>query len=322
MNKSFLVTGGAGFIGSHIATYLLENGAKSVRILDNLSTGYIHNIQPLIDKYPNCSFIEGDISNLDICMTACAGVDVICHQAALGSVPRSVNDPLTSHISNVNGFLNMLLAAKNNNIRRFVYASSSAVYGDNTTLPKAEKYIGKPLSPYAVTKYVNELYSSVFTNLYDMECIGLRYFNIFGPRQDPNGQYAAVIPKFISTLISNGQPIINGDGTFSRDFTYIDNAVHANVLALTTTNSGAFGKVYNVAVGEQISINEMFGVIRTYLGSYVQPVYGPERPGYIPRSLADITEIVTDLNYSPRVKFSDGLILTLEHFTRVPAIPE
>ena len=234
-NKNILVTGGAGFVGSNIVEYLLKNNVKCVRILDNLSTGNKNNIQPFLDKYDNIEFLWGDITNLETCRKAVNNIDIICHQAALGSVPRSMNDPLSSHNSNVNGFFNILLAAKENNIKRIVYASSSSVYGDHPVLPKVEQNIGKQLSPYAITKYIDELYGNIFTKCYGMECIGLRYFNIFGPRQDPNGAYAAVIPKFISSMKKNIRPIINGDGNYSRDFTYIDNAVQVNILALTTT---------------------------------------------------------------------------------------
>ena len=256
MNKqlNLLVTGGAGFIGSNIVETLLKTGVKKVRILDNLKTGKMKNIQFLLDKYSNVEFMYGDISNIEDCRKAVQEMNVITNQAALGSVPRSVNDPLSSHIANVNGFLNVLIAAKEAGIKRVVYASSSSVYGDHPVLPKVEENTGNVLSPYAATKVIDEIYAGVFTKCYGMECIGLRYFNIFGPRQDPNGAYAAVIPKFIDLMKKGKQPVINGDGTFSRDFTYVENAVQANVLALTTENKECFGVAFNIGAGGQYSL--------------------------------------------------------------------
>ena len=252
INKNILITGGAGFIGSNIVETLLKQNCKFIRILDNLSTGYKKNIDFLLQKYDNIEFLYGDITNLEICRKAMKNIDIICHQAALGSVPRSIIDPLKSHQTNVNGFFNILLAAKENNIKRIVYASSSSVYGDNQILPKIEHNTGNVLSPYAATKSIDEIYANVFTKCYDMECIGMRYFNVFGPRQDPTGSYAAVIPKFINLMKNNISPTINGDGKFSRDFTYIDNVVQANILAMTTTNKECYGQVFNIGAGGRL----------------------------------------------------------------------
>ena len=305
--KSILVTGGSGFIGSNIVEYLLENNVKFVRVLDNLSTGKKTNIEFLLAKYSNLEFMYGDITNLETCRIAVKGIDIVCHQAALGSVPRSVNDPLSSHISNVNGFLNILLASKEAGIKRIVYASSSSVYGDNPTLPKVEENTGNVLSPYAATKAVDEIYAGVFTKCYGMECIGLRYFNIFGPRQDPNGAYAAVIPKFIQLMKNNIRPPINGDGTYSRDFTFVSNAVYANVLGMLTNNSDTFGQTFNVGCGGQYSLNELVRAINKGLGTNIEPVYGSLRPGDISHSNANITKAETMLKYKVLVKFEDGI---------------
>jgi len=315
-NLSVLVTGGAGFIGSNIVEYLLKNGAKFVRILDNLSTGSKTNIEHLLKSYDNIEFVWGDIRNLETCRNACQNISVICHQAALGSVPRSINDPLESHNVNVNGFLNILLAAKENNIKRIVYASSSSVYGSNNKPIKIENDIGSPLSPYAITKYIDELYAKIFTSLYGLECIGLRYFNVFGPRQNPNGIYAAVIPKFITMVIDEIRPIINGDGSYSRDFTYIDNAVYANVLALTTKNSDCYGEIFNVGTNSNITIKELFDSIKKILGkNEIEPIYGPERAGDVPYSNASIDKISEYLGYNPKVYFIDGLENTVKYFS-------
>ena len=306
-NKSILVTGGTGFIGSNIVEYLLSNGVKFVRVFDNLSTGKMSNIQFLLDKYSNLEFMYGDISNLESCRNAVKGIDIICHQAALGSVPRSVNDPLSSHIANVNGFLNILISAKEVGIKRIVYASSSSVYGDNPTLPKVEDNTGNVLSPYAATKAIDEIYGGVFTKCYKMECIGLRYFNIFGPRQDPNGAYAAVIPKFIQLMKNNKSPQINGDGTYSRDFTFVDNAVQANVLAMFTQNINTFGTSFNIGCGGQYSLNELVQAINTGLGKNITPIYGDLRQGDIPHSNADISKASDMLGYKVLVNFEEGI---------------
>ena len=305
--KRILVTGGAGFIGSNIVEYLLTNNVKFVRVLDNLSTGSKSNITPFLNQFPNLEFVYGDIANLETCRNAVKDIDIICHQAALGSVPRSVNDPLSSHISNVNGFLNVLIAGKEVGIKRVVYASSSSVYGDDPNLPKQEENTGNVLSPYAATKAIDEIYAGVFTKCYEMECIGLRYFNIFGPRQDPNGVYAAVIPKFISLIKKDSQPTINGDGTYSRDFTYVDNAIHANLLAMSTTNNVAFGSVFNIGCGGQYSLNDLVGLINKNLNKNIEPIYGSIRPGDIPHSNADISKAINILGYDVKVKFEEGI---------------
>ena len=311
-NKNILITGGAGFIGSNIAETLLKKDVKSIRILDNLVTGKMENIQFLLDAHNNIEYINADIADLETCRSAVKGIDVICHQAAIGSVPRSVKDPLTSHISNVNGFLNMLIAAKEEGIQRFVYASSSSVYGDNPTLPKQESKTGNVLSPYAATKAIDEIYAGVFTKCYGMECIGLRYFNIFGPRQDPDGAYAAVIPKFIKMMRAGEQPKINGDGSFSRDFTYVDNAVHANILALTTNNTACCGDAFNIGTGGQTTILEMVKVINAGIGRVTQPIFGEQRAGDIPHSNADISKAKNMLGYHPNISFEEGMRKLLE----------
>jgi len=302
-----LVTGGAGFIGSNIVETLLNTGVKFVRIMDNLKTGKMENIQFLLNKYENVEFFYGDISNLEDCRNAVKNIDVVTNQSALGSVPRSVDDPLSSHIANVNGFLNILVAAKEQNIKRVVYASSSSVYGDNPVLPKVEENTGNVLSPYAATKAIDEIYAGVFTRCYNMECIGLRYFNIFGPRQDPNGAYAAVIPKFISLMRSGNQPVINGDGSFSRDFTYVENAVQANILALTTENEKCFGEAFNIGAGGQTSLLELIEVLQKELKTDIEPIFGPNRPGDIPHSNADITKATNMLEYDPKISFEEGM---------------
>jgi UDP-N-acetylglucosamine 4-epimerase len=312
--KSFLVTGGAGFIGSHIVGYLLANGAKKVRVLDNLATGLQSNVD-LYLKHPNYEFILGDIRDYDTCVKACNEIDHVTHQAALGSVPRSIKDPVSSNAVNVSGFLNMLTAAKDTtSIQTFVYASSSSVYGDEPNLPKFEDRVGNPLSPYAVTKKTNELYANVFSELYGMKIIGLRYFNVFGARQDPNGPYAAVIPLFVSGILNQTPVYINGDGEQTRDFTYVDNAVQANVRAMLSDNTLSFGQVYNVAVGENFSVNFLYHAIREQLNSNFQPTYREERAGDIRNSLADISKAKNLLNYDPKFRFLDGLKLTVEYF--------
>lgn len=307
-HKRILVTGGAGFIGSNIVEMLLSYDVKLVRILDNLSTGDKVNIIPFLEKYGYMlEFMYGDITNLETCRKAVVGIDLICHQAALGSVSRSIEDPLSTHLTNVNGFLNLLIAAKEIGIKRVVYASSSSVYGDNSDLPKKEDKTGHVLSPYAATKAVDEIYGHVFTQCYGMECIGLRYFNVFGPRQNPNGPYAAVIPKFINLVKTGQRPVINGDGSYSRDFTYIDNVVQANFLALTTTNREAIGTVFNIGAGGQITIHELFETIKKSLRSQIEPIIGQNRVGDIPHSNADIGKAIEILGYYPAVPFQEGI---------------
>lgn len=310
-DKNILVTGGAGFIGSNLCEYLLELGAK-VTCFDNLSTGFKHNITPLLSN-PNFCFVKADIRDLEACMSACKDQDYILHQAALGSVPRSINDPIATNDTNINGFLNMLVAARDNGVKRFVYAASSSTYGDSENLPKVEHIIGKPLSPYAVTKYVNELYADVFAKTYGIETIGLRYFNVFGRKQDPNGAYAAVIPLFVKKFMDHESPIINGDGTFSRDFTYIDNVIQMNLLALTTENKEALNQIYNTAVGDRTTLLELTEMLRKQLSNYdsaiaqVEIKHGPNRKGDIPHSLASIEKAERLLNYSPTHKVEAGI---------------
>lgn len=307
-NLNILVTGGAGFIGSNIVEYLCKNRLyKKLRIVDNLSTGNKNNIQNFLNDYNDVEFIYGDISNLELCRRIVKDMDVISHQAALGSVPRSVNDPLSSHISNVNGFLNILLSAKEEGIKRIVYASSSSVYGDHPLLPKVEKNVGNVLSPYAATKKIDEIYASVFTKCYNMECIGLRYFNIFGPRQDPNGPYAAVIPKFINLMEQGNSPTINGDGTFSRDFTYVENAVEANILAMTTKNKETYGENFNIGCGGQYNLNQLVDTLNKSLNTNIKPIYGPKRVGDIPHSNADISKSKNMLGYTVKLDFKNGI---------------
>lgn len=314
--SSFLVTGGAGFIGSHIVNYLLSHGAKKVRVLDNLSTGLESNIRLFADN-PNYEFIEGDIRDYGVCVQACEGIDYVTHQAALGSVPRSVKDPVTSNEVNVSGFVNMITAAKDAGVKAFVYASSSSVYGDEPNLPKKEDKIGNPLSPYAITKKANELYADVFARLYGMKVVGLRYFNVFGPRQDPNGPYAAVIPLFVSGILNQTPVYINGDGEQTRDFTFVDNAVQANIRGMLTDNPQAFGTVYNVAVGENYSVNFLYQSIRDMLGLEHQPTYREPREGDIRNSLADISRAKELLGYAPTQRFMEGLKQTVAYFKEV-----
>lgn len=309
---NILLTGGAGFIGSHIATYLVTNN-YNVRVLDNLSTGNKKNIEHLF-KYTNFEFMYGDISNMESVRKACKGIDLICNQAAIGSVPRSVDDPLTSHNNNVNGFLNVLLVAREYGIKRIVYASSSSVYGDNETLPKKEENIGNQLSPYAITKYIDELYANLFSKLYGLECIGMRYFNVFGPRQDPNGQYAAVIPKFITLLNENKSPIINGDGSYSRDFTYVDNVVKANYLALFTENKECYGTVFNIGAGGRITVLEMYNKIKQCMNKNIEPIFGENRVGDIHHSNANIDKAQKLLGYNPEISFEQGIEKTINAY--------
>ncbi|WP_445381961.1 SDR family oxidoreductase [Robiginitalea sp. IMCC43444] len=310
-DQTVLVTGGAGFIGSNLIEYLLQNGNR-VKALDNFATGKQKNIEPFLD-HKNFEFIKGDIRDLQSCMKACEGADYVLHQAALGSVPRSLNDPITSNEVNVSGFLNMLVAARDQNVKRFVYAASSSTYGDSKALPKIEEQIGKPLSPYAITKYVNELYADIFHKAYGLDTIGLRYFNVFGRRQDPNGAYAAVIPKFVMQLMKHESPTINGDGSYSRDFTYIDNVVQMNILALVEDNKDAVNQVYNVAYGERTNLLELTELLKEYLSEYdpeiaeVSLKHGPERPGDVPHSLASIEKAEKLLGYHPQYDIKKGL---------------
>jgi UDP-N-acetylglucosamine 4-epimerase len=311
-----LVTGGAGFIGANLVEHLLQKSSVGlVRVLDNLATGSLKNIDEF-RHHPKFEFIEGDIRSFDSCKLACKNIDIISHQAALGSVPRSINDPLTSNEVNVTGTLNIFTAAKEAGIKRVVYAASSSTYGDHPGLPKMEDNIGNPLSPYAVTKYVNELYARVYANLYGLELIGLRYFNIFGPKQNPAGPYAAVIPLFVNAILNNEPPTINGNGEHSRDFTYVANAVQANDLALFTQNAAAINQVYNIACGEQTSLSELFTELKGIAGSDLAPVYGPERKGDVKHSLADITKAKTLLDYSPSTSIKQGLAITFEWYRR------
>lgn len=312
-NSSFLVTGGAGFIGSHIVEYLLKHGAGSVRVLDNLSTGFQKNLD-LFKGYENFEFIEGDIRDYATCQRACEGINYVSHQAALGSVPRSVKDPVTSNEVNVSGFVNVITAAKNSGVKTFVYASSSSIYGDEPNLPKVEERVGNPLSPYAVTKKTNELYANVFHDLYNMNVVGLRYFNVFGPRQDPNGPYAAVIPLFVSGIINQTPVYINGDGEQTRDFTFVDNAVQANIRGMLTDNGAAFGEAYNVAVGENFSVNFLYNAIREMLGLQHEATYRDAREGDIRNSLADISKAKNLLEYEPTQRFMEGLKQTVAFF--------
>ncbi len=315
LSKAVLITGGAGFIGSNIAEYLMLNGVKKVRVLDNLSNGFMRNIQPYLSD-PRFEFIEGDITNFDTCKKACEGIDVITHQAALGSVPRSIKDPVATHNANATGFIHMLTAAKDAGVERFVYASSSSVYGDAKESPKQEKNLGTPLSPYAVSKLTNELYGNIFARTYGMKIIGLRYFNVFGPRQDPNGPYAAAIPLFMDALLNNKPAYINGDGSTTRDFTFVENAVQINIKALSTDNAEAFGKVYNVALGETTSLNQLFQSLQQVSGNTTPPHYRDERPGDIKHSLADIGLAQKLLGYDPQIKIHEGLEQTYAWFAK------
>ncbi len=306
-----LVTGGAGFIGSNIIAKLLNQNNKVV-CLDNYSTGKPENIESFRD-HPSFQMIEGDIRNIEDCRKAVDGVAIVLHQAALGSVPRSIKDPITTNDVNVGGFLNMLVAARDAGVKRLVYAASSSTYGDSEVMPKVEDKIGKPLSPYAITKYVDELYADVFGKLYGMELIGLRYFNVFGPRQDPDGAYAAVIPKFVSTLIAHESPVVNGDGSFSRDFTYVANVVQANELAATVETPEAVNTVYNVACGQRTSLNELIDHLKKLLSQFdssiadIRVEYGPERQGDVPHSLASVEKARKLLGYHPEFEVGDGL---------------
>ncbi|WP_207512454.1 SDR family oxidoreductase [Longitalea luteola] len=308
----FLVTGGAGFIGSNIVEYLMTHGAGKVRVLDNFSTGSMENIEHW-HAHPAFSLIEGDIRDLDTCRRALEGVDYVLHQAALGSVPRSINDPITSNEVNVSGFLNMLVAARDAGVKRMVYAASSSTYGDHPGLPKVEDKIGNPLSPYAVTKYVNELYAQVFSRVYDFHTIGLRYFNVFGPRQNPRGPYAAVIPLFIQSALKQEAPYINGDGATSRDFTYVENAVQANIKACFAADLKNH-EVVNIAVGEATTLNELWKNICDITGIELQPLYREERKGDVRHSLANVGKAQQLIGYQPAVTIQKGLHTTVEWY--------
>lgn len=309
--KKILITGGAGFIGSNLCEHFLSKGYK-VTCLDNFATGHRYNIEHLFSN-SDFELIEGDIRNLEDCQKAVKGATYVLHQAALGSVPRSIKDPITSNEVNVSGFLNMLVASRDEGIKRFVYAASSSTYGDSESLPKVEDKIGKPLSPYAITKYVNELYADIFSKTYGIETIGLRYFNVFGRKQDPNGAYAAVIPLFVKKLITHESPVINGDGNYSRDFTYIDNVIQMNELAMTTENPEAVNTVYNTAFGDRTTLNDLVKYLKEFLSEYdaeiakVEVVYGPNRAGDIPHSLASIDKATNLLNYNPKFSMREGL---------------
>lgn len=323
--KTWLITGVAGFIGSNLLETLLKLNQKVVG-MDNFATGHQYNldeVQSLVspEQWTGFNFIQGDIRNLEDCQTACQGVDYVLHQAALGSVPRSINDPITTNSTNIDGFLNMLVAARDAKVQSFTYAASSSTYGDHPALPKVEDNIGKPLSPYAVTKYVNELYADVFAKTYGFNCIGLRYFNVFGKRQDPNGAYAAVIPKWIAAMIQGEDVFINGDGETSRDFCYIDNTVQANLLAATTTNPDARNQVYNVAVGDRTTLNQLFEAIQSALtengiSHSKAPVYREFRAGDVRHSQADVTKIKTLLGYAPQFVIKDGIAKAMPWYVK------
>ena len=310
-DKKILVTGGAGFIGSNLCETLLNKGNKVV-CLDNFATGKKENIEGFI-KDPNFILMVGDIRNFDDCLNATNDVDYVLHQAALGSVPRSIKDPITSNEVNVSGFLNMLVASRDNGVKRFIYAASSSTYGDSESMPKVEHIIGKPLSPYAITKYVNELYADIFSKTYGLETIGLRYFNVFGRKQDPNGAYAAVIPKFVGQLMKGKSPVINGDGNYSRDFTYIDNVIQANLLSIVTTDEKAVNNIYNIAYGDRNTLNDLTDYIKMYLSEFdskisnINVIYGPNRPGDIPHSHANVDKAKEKLNYNPHFNLKKGL---------------
>jgi UDP-N-acetylglucosamine/UDP-N-acetylgalactosamine 4-epimerase len=311
IDKRILITGGAGFIGSNLSEYLLEKGCYVI-CLDNLATGSRNNVCHLFTN-PNFTFVEGDIRNISDCRAVVKDVDFVLHQAALGSVPRSIKDPITSNEVNVSGFLNMLIASRDAGVKRFIYAASSSTYGDSDSLPKVEETIGRPLSPYAITKFVNELYADIFSKTYGIETIGLRYFNVFGRKQDPNGAYAAVIPKFVSQFMKGESPVVNGNGDFSRDFTYIDNVIQANILSMITEDKKAINTVYNVAFGERNTLNDLIDYLKESLKLYdpkikdIQIKYGPNRAGDIPHSLASIDKAKNLLKYNPQYSLKQGL---------------
>lgn len=311
--SSFLITGGAGFIGSHIAEFLVKNSARRVVVFDNLSTGFESNISHL-NEFSNFEFFKGDITNVNDCLSACEGIDFVSHQAALGSVPRSIENPLATHEANATGFLNILMACKEKKVKRIVYASSSSVYGDISDSPKTEDRIGKPLSPYAVSKLVNEQYASIFSSTYSMQIIGLRYFNVFGPRQNPQGAYAAAIPLFIHSILKNEKVFINGNGEQSRDFTYVDNAVQANISSLLLPFTDSLNSVFNIACGKSISVNEMYSKISILLKSNNLAHYREQRLGDVMHSKADITKSQKYLNYQPSIDFEKGIQITVDWF--------
>tara|TARA_B100000809_G_C15108752_1_gene519751 strand:- start:639 stop:1628 length:990 start_codon:yes stop_codon:yes gene_type:complete len=312
--STFLITGGAGFIGSNIVTYLMKYNAGKVIVLDNLSNGYLANIEQFIGQ-ANFEFIEGDITDLDTCKKVMEGVDYISHQAALGSVPRSIENPVATHLANATGFLNILTAAKESNVKRIVFASSSSVYGDSKELPKREENIGRQLSPYAVSKHTKELYAKVFADVYGLDVIGLRYFNIFGPNQNPSGPYAAAIPLFVDAVLKNESPFINGDGGQSRDFTFVENAVQANVKALFSEKE-VKGKIINIACGGRVTINDLFISIRDAVGNDVQPIYREDRPGDVRDSLANISLAKELIGYNPEFGIDDGIAITIDWFKK------
>lgn len=310
---SFLVTGGAGFIGSNIVEYLIKYKAGKVRVLDNLATGFEQNIAAF-KTHPNFEFQQGDICTIDDCNKAMKGIDYVFHQAALGSVPRSIENPIATNNANVNGFLNILIAARDANVKRLVYASSSSVYGDSQALPKIEHVIGKPLSPYAVSKLVNEQYADIFAKTYSMQIVGLRYFNIFGPRQNPKGAYAAAIPLFMDALVKGKAPLINGDGEQTRDFTFVENAVQANIKAMFSIYEEISTEVFNIAVGERVSINELYGILKSIAGSTIEAMHREDRAGDVKNSLADISKAQKMLNYQPAISCKEGLKITFDWF--------
>lgn len=311
---SFLITGGAGFIGSNLVEYLLKFGAKKVRVLDNFSTGSYSNIATYAEN-PAFELIEGDIRDIETCNRALKNIDYVSHQAALGSVPRSIADPVTTNDVNISGFLNMLVAARDAGVKNFVYAASSSTYGDHPDLPKVEEKIGNPLSPYAVTKYVNELYAGVFSKTYGFHTIGLRYFNVFGPRQNPNGAYAAVIPLFIKAALNNEAPVINGDGQTSRDFTFVENAVQANIKAMFAKGMDK-SEIINIAFGDNTTLNQLWAQINKLADTQLVPVYKEERKGDVKHSLADISKADTLIGYSPQFSVSDGMRITLDWYKK------
>jgi len=312
--KNILVTGGAGFIGSNLVAKLLQDDrVGNVVVLDNLETGFEKNLSPFKDN-PNFKFIKGDIRNYETCLEAMKNIHRVSHQAALGSVPRSIKDPITSNNVNITGTLNIFNAAVERKIEKLVFAASSSTYGDSVNMPKVENIIGKPLSPYAITKYVNELYADVFSKTYDFKYIGFRYFNVFGPSQDPHGAYAAVIPLFFKAAVDGNAPTINGDGSYSRDFTYVDNAVEANILGLFNENPEADNQIYNIACGERTSLNELWAMIKEVTNSEVDAMHGPNRVGDIPHSLADISKAQNLLKYTSSIKIQQGLEKTLNWF--------